>query len=1816
MLDETCKKPGATEQNFCESVVSTHKKSNFYLEPRAAGFRQYRETQAFVVRHFAGDVCYLAKGFTEKNNDTLHNDFVKQLKVSRHSTIAKLYADGDDSGGGGGGGGKKGGGKKGGFNSVSRKYISQLGQLMAALNSTQAHFLRCIKPNKELKPSTFTPSLVLQQLRCSGTIDAVQLMAGGYPTRIPYTSIHGRYAHAMPEFVQQLPPPLFCESLALGLSIPADAFALGKTMIFFRAGKGAALEELSERSTDEVITMLTSNEAFMEKVESYQKQREALLKLQSAFRTRKMQLWLRQAVAVNKMMVNQELRRKARQQGMAQVEKKMLGKHGLVARARAALAKKVALAKAQEAAAAEEAASKELEHRMTMEAKDAEAKDAEAREAQEAARRQSLAMREPSMSDGDDSTAAGGVVTGRKVAVVTGQPVTEEEAADGLTMDIDSAPRESGAPAPTATTTVPIQTEDESPAPRRLSEATRVQHEFREAQDQRKAKRAAAAAAREERKNLPAEHTARLQRSAAGGFGIQLEELEGCVLVSLVQPGSDADMHKSVMEGDLLESLAWQSSSAAGADRVTQVKTMLDARQAIDDAGDVLVATLLRMQPREMRRAKFQLQVGADATWADFEFVLLSNLMVVFNKLHAPIFDGSFSLRSCIEAVVHESPSGGGWLQLDMPPPAGSLSLRTDDVSALQTWSREIHFLLPSLLARDIRVGWLQLRVGVHSRAKRYRVVLDSAGRLGYFTTQNGAQKKIGSIETHRTSLETPALPKHAFIIAHPEKDGGVTQYQFAAPTAEEQQSWLSALRSVMSKEAGAEAKLLRSTAHKGPAAAAIKKREAQMEQRHKLEREYSVLDPAALAAAASGAHADAKKVHEPTGISRLLGLGGGSKEDGVKHSSAMEGATALKLSEVLREGKVTLRIEAGGRVEWHVHWLVLSVSGTLSAYTMMDKANVERGAAKGTTGGALHNKTIGKQVTTPTPPVAALAEPKGKGKTKAGTGKNLKGKEAKKVRRFSFFGSKPPPEPERATSSPPQHEANAIESSGAGDNVGGGRGVVSLQDCTPVVKLNLQDISGVERSKGVDFHEFSIDINIKSAMSTPNEGEVSSTSALLHQGEGVALRFKPGTRAEMQAWLGSLQTSVTAARGRVRPRDEVVCTMMRGVLKVKSSSVSPSIAKGLLKPGQYRFFVLLARQEQQGDDDVEVRYTLLAFVSAAEAAEVAMGAALSLDGIEAVLFNKSGGTSLLTLRTADGELGLQADKKHAEEQLSAWHRHLECIRLGQDPWQEQDMQEAVTMYEGDVEQQSDPEARDAMLARQAANVHKLVPAAGVGVMAAATLKIARHDGAHGGTTWNLEYVELHTDGFLRWHEATLEEIALEKTRVKQHGKAEAEESDEQKTKPRGQSWRCALDVTHGVGVWLLGAPGWRRLQLVIPERGVTIASEDDELICEWCELLQDVCKGKRVREVHSGWVEKKNAMSERWKSVFLLLLSTHELLVMQSEQAAQPKHVLQLVDLAAVRSIDRYADDGYDHAFELVMGGEEPYTVEYCVDDAELREEWIRQLRAYASDKGGRISQHEVEPSGDGPPDAAGGIATGTWTKPQYVSSTRTTAGLFYLEDERGRLVHAKRARWHGREVGQQQGGDTALTQDGRTWLEHAHHRHERARGSQPAGANSGSKPLAQGWLFKCSQFDPSEWKRRFFILFLAPAGDSPDGDLAVEMHYYNSDVEMSKLRGLGGPSFGGVLELCESSNVKVRPDVQVTSWGPNVAEQSGGAQQGARPGAGRTLHKCVFEIKTPNRSYLLDAQNSEELQAWVEALENSRGVWSKQPSPTGPGS
>ena len=138
-LDEACKKPNANEKQLCESLATTHKKAEFFLEPRAAGHRQLRSDEAFVVRHFAGNVCYRVAGFLSKNNDTLSEDFLDAMGSSANGVLAAFAQP------------AAGGKQQGSFN-LARRFINDLNP-MDDLNSTAAHFVRCIKPNTALKPS-------------------------------------------------------------------------------------------------------------------------------------------------------------------------------------------------------------------------------------------------------------------------------------------------------------------------------------------------------------------------------------------------------------------------------------------------------------------------------------------------------------------------------------------------------------------------------------------------------------------------------------------------------------------------------------------------------------------------------------------------------------------------------------------------------------------------------------------------------------------------------------------------------------------------------------------------------------------------------------------------------------------------------------------------------------------------------------------------------------------------------------------------------------------------------------------------------------------------------------------------------------------------------------------------------------------------------------------------------------------------------------------------------------------------------------------------------------------------------------------------------------------------------------------------------------------------------------------------------------------------------------------------------------------------------------------------------------------------------
>jgi hypothetical protein len=63
-------------------------------------------------------------------------------------------------------------------------------------------------------------------------------MHQAFPTRIPYSLLHGRYAAAMPDVLSKLPPRDFCEAVALVCEVPPNDMHLGTTRLFLRGGKG------------------------------------------------------------------------------------------------------------------------------------------------------------------------------------------------------------------------------------------------------------------------------------------------------------------------------------------------------------------------------------------------------------------------------------------------------------------------------------------------------------------------------------------------------------------------------------------------------------------------------------------------------------------------------------------------------------------------------------------------------------------------------------------------------------------------------------------------------------------------------------------------------------------------------------------------------------------------------------------------------------------------------------------------------------------------------------------------------------------------------------------------------------------------------------------------------------------------------------------------------------------------------------------------------------------------------------------------------------------------------------------------------------------------------------------------------------------------------------------------------------------------------------------------------------------------------------------------------------------------------------------
>ncbi|GAA6081308.1 myosin VIa isoform X1, partial [Tachysurus ichikawai] len=94
ILDEENRLPQPSDQHFTETIHSKHKNHFRLCVPRKSKLtvhRNVRDDEGFIIRHFAGAVCYETRKFVEKNNDALHMSLASLISESKDRFIRELF---------------------------------------------------------------------------------------------------------------------------------------------------------------------------------------------------------------------------------------------------------------------------------------------------------------------------------------------------------------------------------------------------------------------------------------------------------------------------------------------------------------------------------------------------------------------------------------------------------------------------------------------------------------------------------------------------------------------------------------------------------------------------------------------------------------------------------------------------------------------------------------------------------------------------------------------------------------------------------------------------------------------------------------------------------------------------------------------------------------------------------------------------------------------------------------------------------------------------------------------------------------------------------------------------------------------------------------------------------------------------------------------------------------------------------------------------------------------------------------------------------------------------------------------------------------------------------------------------------------------------------------------------------------------------------------------------------------------------------------------------------------------------------------------
>ena len=187
-LNEECVRPNGGDEPFVYKLKVVCSDSSRLIQDNL--HRPYE----FGIRHYAAPIKYDARMFIERNLDKIPPDLLKCACRSTNPLIQdefqRLSASLEES--------QSTGLRKRSAATkhlVASKFRTQLTSLMSIIEQSRTRYIRCVKPNKLMKPRTIDHTHTVSQLESAGLVTAIVISRESFPNRYVCTVLIVKFKH-------------------------------------------------------------------------------------------------------------------------------------------------------------------------------------------------------------------------------------------------------------------------------------------------------------------------------------------------------------------------------------------------------------------------------------------------------------------------------------------------------------------------------------------------------------------------------------------------------------------------------------------------------------------------------------------------------------------------------------------------------------------------------------------------------------------------------------------------------------------------------------------------------------------------------------------------------------------------------------------------------------------------------------------------------------------------------------------------------------------------------------------------------------------------------------------------------------------------------------------------------------------------------------------------------------------------------------------------------------------------------------------------------------------------------------------------------------------------------------------------------------------------------------------------------------------------------------------------------------------------------------------------------------------------------------